>query len=425
MHGYSQIMRVLHVTHSASGGGAAIAARRIFEATCTQPGIDAHLISTSPLAEGLTNPRITYFKPRNERVNAQVESFALRLQKSMNPAHRTIGLHASGLAHRILECNWDLVHLHWVGLGTLGINEIGLLATEVPMLWTLHDSWPFCGAEHHPHFENDDRFATGYSLETRLRGDARFDLDAAVFRAKRRHWVSPITLVAPSQFMADNARASILAKTWPVTTIPHPIDESVFQSISGHDREALMRQERLDPLRPMVLFVSSPGSDFNKGLDLLDSVFSEIHRLSPQVQLVTLGGPWPQLGSDVAQLPATSSERSLAKWLAAADVVLVTSRLESFSLVAAEAQVCGTPVVAFRTSGLIDVLSQQPTSTLVPQWDTTEMAHQVLQIALRPSNHGAGADIAKVWNPVKIGRQYVEAYEETRGTHGTFTSGNP
>ena len=383
------------------------------------------MLTTSVGTSSEIGSSVDVIEPRNKHLNARTEATALRLQKSINPAHRTVGLFPSGLADHILRGQWDVVHLHWIGRGTLSVKEIGQLATTIPTVWTMHDSWAFCGAEHHPHFENDDRFAAGYTPTSRLQGDSRFDLDAAVFRTKQRHWDSPITLVAPSQFMAENARASILAGSWPVITIPHPIDESVFHASSEHDRETLLISERLDPSRPMVLFVSSPGSDFNKGLDLLDSVFSEIHRLSPQVQLVTLGGPWPQLGSDVVQLPATSSERDLAKWLAAADVVLVTSRLESFSLVAAEAQACGTPVVAFRTSGLIDVLSQQPTSTLVPQWDTTEMAHQVLQIALRSSNHDAGADMAKVWNPVKVRRQYVEAYEGTRGTHGTFTSGNP
>ena len=420
-------MRVLHVTHSITSGGAAIAARRIFEATRTQPGIHAHLITTSPLPHSLTDPHITYFQPKNQRVNAKVETLALRLQKSINPAHRTVGLFASGLADHILQGNWDLIHLHWVGLGTLSIKEIGQISSAVPTVWTLHDSWPFCGADHPPHFENENRFISGYTPQSRLPQDSRYDLDAAVFRAKQRHWRSPITLIAPSTFMADNAKASALAKDWPITTLPHPIDPKIFHPKGEDNRVRTLSSAGLDPSKPVVLFVSSPGSDFNKGLDLLEIAFNEIQRRRPDAQLVTIGGPWPQLGPHVTQVASQSNEHDLANWYSASDVVLVPSRLESFSLVAAEAQACGTPVIAFNTSGLIDVLAGQPKYTLIPEWDATQMGGKAATLlesqtpdAFNPTNTWNSR-----WNPDSEGAAYVRNYEHARGRYGAVTSRNP
>ena len=417
-------MRVLHVTHSLSGGGAAIAARRIFEATRTQPGIDAHLIVTSPLPVGLSDPHITYFKPKNQRLNAQVESLALRLQKSINPAHRTVGLFPSGLADHILQGNWDLIHLHWVGLGTLSIKEIGQISSAIPTVWTLHDSWPFCGADHHPYFENDDRFIAGYTPQSRLPQDSRYDLDAAVYRAKQRHWRSPITLIAPSTFMAHNAKASALTKDWPITTIPHPIDPTTFHPKGEDQRVKTLSSAGLDPTKPVVLFVSSPGSDFNKGLDLLQVAFKEIQRRRPDAQLTTIGGPWPQLGSHAKQFASQKSEHDLAIWYSAADVFLVPSRLESFSLVAAEAQSSGTPVLGFNTSGLIDVLAEQRKDTLIPKWDATQMGAQAAtllesrtSVEFDPTNAGT-----RRWNPDIVGAAYVGHYEHARGNYGAVTS---
>lgn len=419
-------MRVLHVTHSLTGGGAAIAAKRIFEATRTQPGIDAHLVTTSRLPEGLQDPHITYFKPKNQRLNIKTEQAALRLQKSINPAHRTIGLFPSGLADRILQGNWDLIHLHWVGLGTLSIKEIGQISSAIPTVWTLHDSWPFCGADHHPHFKNDDRFKAGYTPQSRLPQDSRYDLDAAVFKAKQHHWRSPIALIAPSSFMDENAQASTLARSWPITTIPHPIDSSVFHATNQHEREATLRSAGLDAEKPVVLFVSSPGGDFSKGLDLLETTFMELRRLNPDAQLTTIGGPWPQLGSDVLQLPKTSNERQLARLYAAANVVIVPSRLESFSLVAAEAQASGTTVIAFNTSGLRDVLANQKPETLVPQWNAQEMAIRAqaaiedTKVSSAPGSSGAQDE----WHPDAVGRAYVHWYEHTKAKHGTVTIGS-
>lgn len=420
-------MRVLHVTNSLSGGGAAIAAKRIFEATRTQPGVDAHLVTTSPLPEGLNDPRITYFEPKNQRLNIKTEAAALRLQKSINPAHRTVGLFPSGLADHILRRNWDLIHLHWVGLGTLSIKEIGQISSAIPTVWTLHDSWPFCGADHHPHFEHDDRFIAGYTPNSRLPQDSRYDLDAAVFRAKQRHWRSPIALIAPSTFMAENAQASKLAHDWPLTTIPHPLDSSVFHPINQQEKEVALRSAGLDPEKPVALFVSSPGGDFSKGLDLLETTFKELRQLNPHAQLTTIGGPWPQLGSDVLQLPKTSNERELACLYAAANVVIVPSRIESFSLVAAEAQASGTTVIAFDTSGLRDVLAKQEPETRIPQWDAQELAIQV-QVAIedtKVSSAPRSISSQDEWHPETIGRAYVNWYEYTRGKHCTVTIGNP
>ena len=421
---YPQVMRVLHVTHSISSGGAAIAARRIFEATRTQPGIDAHLIVTSPLPAGLSDPHITYFQPKNQRLNIKTEAAALRLQKSVNPIHRTIGLFPSGLADHILQGNWDLIHLHWVGLGTLSIREIGQISSTIPTVWTLHDSWPFCGADHHPYFENDDRFIASYTPQSRLPQDSRYDLDAAGFRFKQRHWRSPITLIAPSTFMADNAKASALARDWPITTIPHPIDPKTFHPKGEDQRVTTLTAAGLDPTKPVVLFVSSPGSDFNKGLDLLETAFKEIERRRPDAQLTTIGGPWPRLGLTTRQIANQSSENQLANWYSAADVVLVPSRLESFSLVAAEAQACGTPVIAFNTSGLIDVLAGQPKDTLISTWDATRMGSKAVKLLesgtsdqLDPTNTWTGK-----WNPDIVGAAYVGHYEHARGSYGAVTS---
>ena len=414
-------MRVLHVTHSLTGGGAGVAARRIFEATRTQPGIDAHLIATSPLPAGLTDPRIAYFRPRNRRLNALAESAGLRIQKSINPAHRTVGLFSSGLADQIFQGDWDLVHFHWLGLGTLSIKEIGKISQTIPSVWTLHDSWPFCGAEHHPHFERDTRFESGYTSQSRLLGDSRYDIDASVFRAKQRSWHSPISLVAPTVFMAKNAKASTLTKEWPVTTIPHPIDTATFNPKLRNQRIKTLTSAGLDPTRPVVLFVASPGSDFNKGLDLLQVAFRQIHRRRPDAQLVTIGGPWLQLSSETTQVPGQRDEKQLANWYSAADVLLVPSRIESFSLVAAEAQACGTPVIAFETSGLVDVLAGQPADTLVPRWDAISMGTRATGLldSLNLDRSEEHDDSIRIWTPHSVGESYAEWYGRSRESHGT------
>ena len=73
-------------------------------------------------------------------------------------------------------------------------------------------------------------------------------------------------------------------------------------------------------------------------------------------------------------------QADLADYYAAADVVLVPSRSESFGLVALEAQACGTPVVAARVGGLRYVVEDGRTGFLVEGHDPGDHAVRVLEL---------------------------------------------
>ncbi len=75
----------------------------------------------------------------------------------------------------------------------------------------------------------------------------------------------------------------------------------------------------------------------------------------------------------------------LADHYRAADVVLVPSRSESFGLVAAEAQACGTPVVASNTGGLPYVVNASESGLLVNDQDPRAFAAATAAILDHPS----------------------------------------
>jgi D-inositol-3-phosphate glycosyltransferase len=66
-------------------------------------------------------------------------------------------------------------------------------------------------------------------------------------------------------------------------------------------------------------------------------------------------------------------------------VVIVPSRSESFGLVAAEAQACGTPVVAANTGGLPYVVNASESGLLVDHHDPRAFAVATAAILDHPS----------------------------------------
>jgi D-inositol-3-phosphate glycosyltransferase len=75
----------------------------------------------------------------------------------------------------------------------------------------------------------------------------------------------------------------------------------------------------------------------------------------------------------------------LADHYRAADVVIVPSRSESFGLVAAEAQACGTPVVASNIGGLPYVVNASESGLLVNHHDPHAFAAAIAAILDYPS----------------------------------------
>jgi D-inositol-3-phosphate glycosyltransferase len=89
------------------------------------------------------------------------------------------------------------------------------------------------------------------------------------------------------------------------------------------------------------------------------------------------------VGERVMLFPPQPQSR-LAEFYAAADVVLVPSRSESFGLVALEAQACGTPVVAAEVGGLRYVVEDGVSGALVEGHDPGDHADRVLEILRDP-----------------------------------------
>jgi glycosyltransferase involved in cell wall biosynthesis len=86
------------------------------------------------------------------------------------------------------------------------------------------------------------------------------------------------------------------------------------------------------------------------------------------LELIVLGQLAPReplnLGFPIHYTGYLHDDISLCLYYSAADAVVVPSRQESFSNVCAEAQACGTPVVAFDASALTDIVEHQKSGYL-------------------------------------------------------------
>jgi len=88
--------------------------------------------------------------------------------------------------------------------------------------------------------------------------------------------------------------------------------------------------------------------------------------------------------ADVVRFVPPVAQADLARWYAAATVVAVPSYNESFGLVAAEAQACGTPVAAAAVGGLTTVVRDGRSGLLLDTHDPADWAHALGRIVADP-----------------------------------------
>lgn len=368
-------MSVLHVSTSDSHGGAAIAAVRLHRALQENGCESRMLVQDRSLDDPTIEGDDTPWEKLLSRGRHYFERALLRLQDTSNPIYHSVNVLPSGRVSDINQSDADVVHLHWVNNAMLSIAEIGRI--QKPTVWTLHDSWPFCGAEHHASLDGKNKYQEEYSDSNRRTNRSWLDLDKWTWKRKKRHWLKvPDWLIAPSDWMAEEAQSSELFSGRPVSVIPNAINTSVYHSLDRHfSREALnLPQNQL-----LVVFGAvKPMSNPNKGFSLLTDTMQKIKEKDLDIGIIVFGashGPGREIfGYPTRYLGYLRDEYSLSLLYSAADAVVVPSRVESFGLTAAEALSCGTPVVCFRTSGLKSVVDHKKTGYLANPFDTDDFA---------------------------------------------------
>lgn len=268
----------------------------------------------------------------------------------------------------------DVINLHWLGAEMMSIADIARL--RKPLVWTLHDMWAFCGAEHHA---EDFRWREGYLRSNRPSRESGFDLNRWTWLRKVKYWRKPIHIVATSQWLADCVRQSRLMSNWPMTLIPLPIDTEVWRPIGKTLARELLR---LPVDRRLIVFSAASGiHDRNKGFDLLSDALKHLRGQMRDLELVIIGQrppkEMPDLGFPAHFVGRLHEDISRCLYYNAADAVVVPSRRESFSLVCAEAHACGTPTIAFDTTALSNIVESNVTGYLARPFDSEDLAHGI------------------------------------------------
>lgn len=412
-------MKPLLVSHADIEGGAARAAYRLHRALLGS-GIESALRVRNKQSDDWTviGPASKLQKTWS-RVRGPVGSVVAKLQRTNNENLHSINMLPSRWSAQINRSDADLVNLHWIAGDTISIEDVGRI--RKPLVWTMHDMWPFCGAEHYAPEDLSSRWRVGYETGNRPPGHTGLDLDRLSWKRKLRAWRRPMHVVCPSSWLAECVKDSALMSHWPISVIPNALDVQVFKPLDRMFSRVVLN---FPTDKILVMFGAiGGGRDSRKGFDLLHSALGYLggEGLGRAIELVVFGQSAPRIRPSlpfpVHWCGHVHDDPTLALLYSAVDVMVVPSRQENLPQAATEAQACGCPVVAFNATGFKDVVEHQKTGYLADAFDVQDLAQGIgwiLEDAQRYKmvSLAARQRAVKLWSPEVVVPQYLEVYKQ-------------
>jgi glycosyltransferase involved in cell wall biosynthesis len=275
----------------------------------------------------------------------------------------------------------DIVHLFWVSAGFLRIETLKNI--KQPIVWTLHDMWPFTGGCHYD--DECGKFRQSCGNCPVLKSEAERDLSRRIWERKRKSWQGvPIVVVATSHWLADMARSSSIFGDQRIEVIPNGIDTEVYKPV---DKSAARAAYNLPQDKHLILFSAfGATSDKRKGSQFLVQALEKLSQLGwgAKTELVIIGATKPEnppdLGMNVHYMGQLHDEISQILLYSAADVVVAPSMQENLSNTVMESLSCGTPVVAFNIGGMPDMIDHQINGYLATPFEPKDLADGMMWV---------------------------------------------
>lgn len=346
-------MDILHVSATDTSGGASRAAYRIHLAQCGG-GISSRMAVTKKFSN---DPSVISRSRRLAKVRNYTRSAVEQLllakifTRSPNPCSANLVLGSSIPRDAINQA--DLINLHFIGSST--IHHSLKPVREKPIVWTLHDMWPFSGVEHYGSESDTALWRTGS-----VAGKSFFDrIDRSILMRKKKCWEDiDLTVVCPSQWLAECAKSSSLFRERRVEVIPYALNLQTFRPIEKHVARALLG---LEQDRRYILFGADPANlaSTRKGGDLLRDALLELGDLRGDVSILLFGSSKQREvrgNFEFLSLGSFSDDVALSVVYNAADCFVAPSRQDNLPNTVIESLACGTPVVAFDVGGMPDML---------------------------------------------------------------------
>lgn len=401
-------MKILHLVVS-DNGGAARAAIRISEALIEKSSIGVVRKTTTSKANLLVNKKESVIKlPINNIINK------LRIKKGVVQYLFSDALIGINFKNNHLFKTCDIINLHWINDGMISYSTLNYMSKlRKPIVWTLHDMWPFTGGCHYD--EECGRYKTNCGNCKVLRSNREKDLSTKIQKKKEKIYSDMnITIVGCSNWITECAKESKVFKNKLCVNIPNCIDIETFKPI---DKEIARNILNIKTNKKIILFgAMSSTSDARKGFKFMLEAMKILDR--DKYIAVIFGNSSEE--SEIEKYIETiymgqlSDDYTLALLYNVADVFVAPSIQENLANTVMESLSCGTPVVAFNIGGMPDMIKHEINGYLCEPFKYESLCEGIEYCTKNTVQLGERARkyVEDNYTYEIIGKKYTELYEK-------------
>ena len=317
--------------------------------------------------------------------------------------------HEAAFFRRLDQVRPRILNVHNIHGCGLNHDSLSRVPIETPIIWTLHDCWPFK--------------AEAFEWWNSSRGETEstaVDQPESLARRRRLHFFETrpsVFWVAPSRWMeAEFARHA--SNSTRVFHIPYGIDCERFAPIHREKARAVVG---VDDKRVWI-GCGATWASTRKGLDLLPDALKGISEI-PLGLLLWGEAPkceWPA-GLDVRVIGRVDSSEKLSTLYSACDLFVCPSRADNLPNTVLESLSCGTPVVGSRAGGISDMVRPGSSGWLFSE-DTPSSFEGAIREAL--ANKNGWNDLRQTCRKIACSeysialqaKRYLELFTEIQNT---------
>ena len=416
-------MKVLIVSNTDAGGGAANGALRLCECL-NRVGVSSTLLvvktqtSSRFVTVGLCKKSL--LKKVMYRLYSYVERYFFKSFSTTNTIQHSLNFISNIDVDYINNTDCDIVNLHWICFDTLNAKDIAKI--NKPIVWTMHDSWPACGAEHHPNIlENDERYKQKYTRLNKPKSTKGVDLCRIAWKYKYKHLHNKkITFTAPSEWEANVLRQSSLFGHRKCVRIPNLLGQEVFKPVSVETKKSLRLIFGLSENKRTICFgaagFGTTKSDLKGGWYLKEALTNLQHK--DLYQIVVFGPKqgvlFDNLGIQVLYTGFQTNSEILSKFYGMCDVFVCPSIIENLPFTILESMSCGLAVVGFNQGGIPDLIQHKKNGYLAKCYDFMDLKSGIEDCFenLNVYQNESLEIVKKDYDSDIITKQYIDLFKE-------------
>ena len=381
-------MKICQLTDFVDVGGAGIAASRIADALMEIENVEICRISTS--ASKNCN-KVTFLE--NSREIQLLNLWSQYFKKSYLKRLRDFDIRKQ--LKKILEREKpDIINVHNIHSAGWPFTIIQTCLQHSPVSWTLHDCWSFLGSYYKTHSPAPTK-------------ELKKELDAFW----RFQHPNLLTATSPSTWMGKEAAKSKWSNS-NITTIQNPIPKNFFENKNVNGCKATLG---LSTELPTILVIAGNLNEERKGGGILKSILES--GVTDKAQILLIGEGTSIQNKNIKSLGFINDEITIQIAYHAADLLLHPAPVDNLPNTVAESISCGTPILAFKTGGVPEMVIPEKSGWLVEDIETEPMIEKLNTIisdeSYRNLRKSTGEIGLRLFDSKKIGNSYLECFEQT------------